>query len=139
MLLVACGDEEEPTAPTAAGQPAATPTVEAIAEEATATPRPTPARAQSDPDRAVLVALYHSTGGTNWDANASWLSDRPIGEWHGVTTNSNGRVIKLSLGANRLTGAIPPELGGLPNLTELVLYDNQLTGEIPQSWAACPT
>ena len=40
MLLVACGDEEEPTAPAAAGQPAATPTVEAMMEEATATPVP---------------------------------------------------------------------------------------------------
>ena len=40
MLLVACGDEEEPTAPAAAGQPEATPTVEAMM--ATPTPRPTP-------------------------------------------------------------------------------------------------
>ena len=29
-----------------------------------------------------------------------------------------------------MTGEIPPELGGLSNLTELYL-DNQLTGEIP--------
>ena len=42
MLLVACGDEEEPTAPTAAGQPAAPSTVEAMMEEATATPVPIP-------------------------------------------------------------------------------------------------
>ena len=43
MLLVACEDsKEEPTAPAAAGQPEATPTVEAIMEEATATPDPTP-------------------------------------------------------------------------------------------------
>ena len=41
MLLVACVDEEEPTATTAAGQPA-TPTVEAMMEEATATPVPVP-------------------------------------------------------------------------------------------------
>ena len=30
-----------------------------------------------------------------------------------------------------LTGEIPPELGGLSNLTRLVLSGNQLTGEIP--------
>ena len=30
-----------------------------------------------------------------------------------------------------MTGEIPPELGGLSNLTDLVLYNNQLTGEIP--------
>ena len=91
----------------------------------------TPARAQSGSDRAVLVALYHSTGGANWDANANWLSDRPIGEWRGVTTNSNGQVIQLTLPGNNLTGALPAELGGLSNLTNLVLYNNGLTGEIP--------
>ena len=98
-----------------------------------ATPRPTatPTRAQADPDRAVLVALYHSTGGANWEANANWLSDRPIGEWLGVTTNSNGRVIRLWLPGYNLTGEIPPELGRLSNLTWLFLGGNQLTGEIP--------
>ena len=30
-----------------------------------------------------------------------------------------------------MTGEIPPELGGLSNLTELWLDNNQLTGEIP--------
>ena len=30
-----------------------------------------------------------------------------------------------------MTGEIPPELGGLSNLTELGLGGNQLTGEIP--------
>ena len=30
-----------------------------------------------------------------------------------------------------MTGEIPPELGGLSNLTELILAGNQLTGEIP--------
>ena len=96
-----------------------------------AIPTATPTRAQSGSDRAVLVALYHSTGGANWGANANWLSDRPIGEWHGVTTNSNGRVVELGLLRNQLTGEIPPELGGLSNLTELFLHGNQLTGEIP--------
>ena len=75
--------------------------------------------------------MYHSTGGPSWDANTNWLSDRPIGEWHGVTTNNNGRVIELSLNGNQLTGEIPTELGGLSNLTGLVLVVNQLTGEIP--------
>ena len=97
------------------------------------TPIPTAAatRAQSASDRAVLVALYHSTGGASWDANTNWLSDRPIGEWHGVTTDSNGRVIRLWLPGYNLTGEIPPDLGGLYNLTVLVLSSNQLTGEIP--------
>ena len=38
---------------------------------------------------------------------------------------------RLYLGDNQLTGEIPPELGGLSNLTWLYLADNGLTGEIP--------
>ncbi len=108
--------------PTATPRPTATPTPE---------PTAAPTRAQSDSDRAVLVALYHSTGGANWTLNTNWLSDRPIGEWRGVNTDSNGRVIRLDLYSNGLTGEIPPELGGLFNLTRLNLSGNQLTGEIP--------
>ena len=100
-------------------------------ESPTPTPTAAPTRTQSGPVRAVLVALYHSTGGANWDANTNWLSDRPIGEWRGVTTNSNGRVVELDIRDNRLTGEIPPELGRLSNLTWLVLHGNRLTGEIP--------
>ena len=98
---------------------------------ATATPTATPTPAQSGRDRAALVALYHNTDGPNWDDNTNWLTGRPIGEWHGVTTDSNGRVIRLELGRNNLMGRIPPELGDLSNLKWLRLLDNQLTGEIP--------
>ena len=114
------------------------------AQAPTATPRPTtaPTRAQSGSERAVLVALYHSTGGANWYANTNWLSDRPIGEWHGVNTNSNGRVIELDLSGNNLTGSIPPELGDLTSLSMLNLgqywddgkdnfSSNKLAGPIP--------
>ena len=38
----------------------------------------------------------------------------------------------LGLGVNQLTGEIPPELGGLSNLTGLSLGENRLTGCIPE-------
>ena len=63
------------------------------------------------PDRAALVALYNATGGANWTNNSNWLTTTPIGQWYGVTTDSNGRVTSLSLLENRLTGEIPVELG----------------------------
>ena len=154
MLLAGCSDEPTPAptdtpapTPTAAPTPeptpapTATPTPEPTAAltptpTATFTPTPTatatPTHSQSTSDRAALVALYHSTGGANWDANANWLSDRPIREWHGVTTNSNDRVVRLVLHGNRLMGEIPPELGRLSNLNHLALYGNQFTGCIPE-------
>ena len=82
-------------------------------------------------DRAALVALYNATGGANWGNNRNWLSNAPMGEWHGVITDSDGRVTHLYLDDNQLTGEIPAELGNLTNLEVLSLSNNQLTGEIP--------
>jgi Leucine-rich repeat (LRR) protein len=79
----------------------------------------------------VLVTLYNATDGPNWAQNTNWLSDKPLREWHGVHTDGRGRVWHLNLASNNLKGELPPELGGLSNLTRLGLSDNQLTGEIP--------
>ena len=82
-------------------------------------------------DRAALVALYEATDGENWRTNTNWLTDAPLGEWHGVTTYTDGRVAWLFLGANELSGPIPPELGRLTSLAELELSGNALHGSIP--------
>ena len=82
-------------------------------------------------DRAGLVALYHATGGPNWTNKHNWLSNAPLGQWYGVTTDSGGRVTELHLHENELTGRIPLELGNLSNLNHLNLWGNQLSGEIP--------
>ena len=90
-----------------------------------------PASGDPSSDRVALVALYNATDGANWKNNDKWVSDAPVGEWAGVTTNDSGRVTKVSLESNQLTGTIPPELGNLANLEWLVLEDNQLSGLIP--------
>ena len=98
---------------------ASTPTATAIPTDGgtAATPTVTPANV----DREALIALYEATGGPNWNNNENWLSPVKIGEWYGVTTDANGRVIALNLGGNNLIGELPSELGSLATLEELYI------------------
>ena len=78
-----------------------------------------------------MVTLYHATLGDDWRYHTSWLTGAPLGDWHGVTTDSEGHVIELNLRHNNLTGHIPPELSALTNLTYFQMNENELTGTIP--------
>ena len=82
-------------------------------------------------DQTALEALYDGTDGPSWTNSTNWKTAAPLGQWHGVTTNAAGRVTKLDLGRNALTGPIPAALGSLSNLESLDLSVNQLTGPIP--------
>ena len=114
---------------------ACSPGDEAIPPSITMTPQrtPTPASVTAgvNTDREALVAIYNSTEGPQWINDWNWTTDRPLGKWNGVSTDEHGRVIEIILGANGLTGTIPPELGNLANLEELILWDNDITGPIP--------
>ena len=89
------------------------------------------ATVDSPEDRAVLVELYGSMDGEDWENKANWLSDQPMRTWHGVTIDASGRVSELILSGNQLSGEIPTELGNLSSLEWLFLSGNQLMGEIP--------
>ena len=89
-------------------------------------------------DRAKLEALYDALGGDDWTNNTRWKTDAPLGEWHGVATNADGRVVRLDLNDNGLVGQIPPEIGDLALLEELHLFSNALTGPIPSEIGNLP-
>ena len=131
----ACDGSESPetgagTTPTGE-DPNATAAEGTVPATATSAPLPTLGSTSAETDRETLVALYNATNGENWDDNANWLSDAPIGEWRLVTTDDDGRVTKLDLFSNQLSGEIPRELARLSNLEVLGLGRNQLSGEIP--------
>ena len=84
-------------------------------------------------DRAALVALYDATGGANWTTKTNWKTTADLGTWHGVTTDSNGRVTRVDLEENNLIGTIPSSIGTLSELTHLNLHWNDLSGDIPSS------
>ena len=85
-------------------------------------------------DREALEALYHATEGDNWWNRSGWLSSLPLGEWHGVETDADGRVTHLSLGGNGLRGPIPSGLGQLTGLKELRLDHDPYACYLPE----CP-
>ena len=82
-------------------------------------------------DRVGLLALYASTGGDEWEVNDGWGTDAPLGDWHGVEVDGDGRVESLTLTQNGLVGTIAPEIRRLDRLRELHLEVNKLGGEIP--------
>ncbi len=126
-----------PAASSAAPTPIPSPTT--ASPEPTATTAPAAAQAQSQgsmmpgliSERDALVAVYHATGGADWAQNTNWLTAEPLGSWHGVTTDRNGRVAELELNRNLLSGSLPAGLGSLPNLRILRMSGNNLEGSIP--------
>ena len=89
----------------------------------------------SEADAEVLRVLYRTTGGSldNWTNSSGWLSDAVLDEWHGVETDSVGRVSGLDLSGNGLWGQLPDSLGELSALVTLDLSDNTLSGSLPDS------
>ena len=86
---------------------------------------------EREQDRAALIALYDSAGGSNWTNSANWKSDEAIFEWHGVGADENGNVTLLNLSSNNLSGSMPGKLGDLSHLRLLNLKGNKLSGSIP--------
>ena len=105
-LLAACVSDSPPDSPSTTTTTATDSPTAAATVPPTATPKPSsgPESSEMD-DRKTLVAFYNATGGENvWSVNENWLTDAPLAEWYGVTTDDNGRVTELTLTGNRLSG-----------------------------------
>lgn len=82
----------------------------------------------------ALVALYISTNGNNWKEQSGWLNTTMPCTWYGVTC-VDGKVDKLNLHDNGLSGLLPERIRDLSHLRQLYLQTNQLSGPIPAELA----
>lgn len=68
-------------------------------------------------DREALIAFYNATGGPNWVNSTNWCTDEPLDTWYGITTDDEGRVTRISMMDNRITGPAGKTLAPLTKLT----------------------
>jgi hypothetical protein len=85
-------------------------------------------------EREALMALYTSTDGDYWLDNTGWGIGEPCdgdsSSWYGITCQDS-KITNIDLEENNLVGTIPPEIGCMSDLLDLILHRNGLTGSIP--------
>ncbi|PON53682.1 Mitogen-activated protein kinase kinase kinase [Trema orientale] len=81
---------------------------------------------QSNVDGKAMEALRKSIG-----VNSLGWSGSDYCSWKQVSCTKEGRVFKIQLGNQKLTGTLPPELGELTELQQFEVQSNQLNGAFP--------
>ncbi|MDE2753839.1 MAG: hypothetical protein OXI83_14785, partial [Gemmatimonadota bacterium] len=61
-------------------------------------------------DKQALRDFFDATNGANWTQSDGWMEDENLDRWHGVRTDSIGRVAGLDLSGNGLSGHVPAAL-----------------------------
>lgn len=81
-----------------------------------------------DAEKAVLVEIYTSLNGDEWNNNTNWLDDAiPLSEWYGISISEDGcHVTGIVLNDNNLSGIVP-DLSGLAFLENVSFENNSLT------------
>ncbi len=83
----------------------------------------------SMPERSALVEFYFSSKGREWTVSTGWL-DPSVDhcDWHGVECNdaSGGKIVKLELPSNGLSGTLTPRIADLRHLEVLDVTDNDV-------------
>ncbi len=94
-------------------------------------------KALRERERRALIEFYEALGGADWIERDFWGSERPVGEWHGVTTDADGYVVQLTIYDNNLTGPLSPAICQLQRLRTLHLSFNKISGELPERLGEC--
>jgi Leucine-rich repeat (LRR) protein len=88
-------------------------------------------------ERKALMTFYTALGGTDWIERDFWGSDRPVGQWHGVQTDADGRVVQLMIYDNNLTGELPAAICELERIHTLHFSFNKISGALPDALGKC--
>ena len=92
-----------------------------------------PAVAQtSSSEREALIEFYHATGGDDWVDNDGWLENDNACTWTGIQC-IDGRIARIELARNNLTGSLPTSLSQFAKLRTLQLHGNRLQGSLPDT------
>jgi hypothetical protein len=108
----------------------------AVAQTAKSLPEPRD-KVVRDRERQAMIEFYEALGGADWIERDFWGSDRPVGEWHGVTTDAEGYVVQLTIYDNNLTGPLSPAICRLQRLHTLHLSFNKISGALPDKLGDC--
>jgi Leucine-rich repeat (LRR) protein len=84
-------------------------------------------------DRQALMDLYEATGGSGWSNDSGWGSGNPDNSWYGVEVDGSGRLVRLDLSGNNLSGSLPKSIGNLSKLKYFNVKQNRMGGSIPES------
>jgi hypothetical protein len=86
----------------------------------------------------ALTDLYARANGPTWWNSEDWMTTRRPCGWNGVTCEA-GHVAGINLVNNRLKGSLPPSLGALTELRQLLVSNNpQLGGMLPPALVGQP-
>jgi hypothetical protein len=80
-------------------------------------------------ERSALIEFYFSSKGREWTVSTGWL-DPSVDhcDWHGVECDdaSGGKIVKLELPSNGLSGTMTPRIADLRHLEVLDVNDNDI-------------
>ena len=85
----------------------------------------------------ALLDLFTATNGNNWTNKANWLQTNTPCSWFGVTC-ANGRVQRLDLPNNKLSGTLPPTLDAFSSIQYFDVSRNSIGGAIPSQLGNLP-
>jgi len=84
--------------------------------------------------RYILAVFYFSFQGDGWRQRKGWLNPSSECTWKGITCNNRNEVSMLWLTDNFLVGSLPMELSYLSTIDTITLNDNDISGPLPISY-----